>query len=134
MKALRARAFVLSIALVAATLLSAGAQQPAAPQQQLKPIANAGPDEVAAVGVPVTLDASASTGGAPLSYAWTFASRPTGSTAVLTAPNTVNPTFVPDLPGTYSVRLVVSSAKAKSKPDTVNVTARHNVVPIAAAG
>jgi len=49
-----------------------------------------------------------------LSYAWAFVSKPAGSTAVLANPNTVNPTFVPDMAGPYVVELVVSANGASS--------------------
>lgn len=38
-------------------------------------------------------------------YAWSFVSRPTGSTAAITNPTTLTPTFVADATGTYVVAL-----------------------------
>ncbi len=66
------------------------------------------------------LDGSGSTapGGATLSYAWSFASKPTGSDAVLVDENTANPTFVPDKAGQYTVQLVVG-ANGDSSPRAV---------------
>jgi hypothetical protein len=62
------------------------------------------------------LDGSKSTSsGGALSYAWSFVSKPAGSTAVLANANTVNPTFVPDVAGPYAVQLVVSANGASSE-------------------
>jgi len=57
------------------------------------------------------LDGSKSTasGGEALSYAWSFVSKPAGSGATLANANAVNPTFVPDKAGPYTVQLVVSA-------------------------
>ena len=61
------------------------------------------------------LDGSKSTSsGGALSYAWSFVSKPTGSTAVLANATTANPTFVPDKAGPYAVQLVVSANGASS--------------------
>jgi len=66
------------------------------------------------------LDGSKSTSsdGSPLSYAWSFVSRPSGSSAQLVGADTVNPTFVPDIGGTYVAQLVVS-ANGVSSPRAV---------------
>ncbi len=101
------------------------------------PVAEAGPAQNVTIPATVTLDGSGSfdPNGSALGYTWTFASRPTGSTATLNAPTTVNPTFSPDLPGQYLVRLVVNDGSLDSSPDTVLITASSdNSAPIANAG
>ncbi len=98
------------------------------------PTASAGAARAVATGATVTLDGSASRdpGGAALSYAWTLASRPTGSTAVLAAATTVGPRFVADLPGTYSAQLVVSNGSSSSAAASVNISASFtNAAPSA---
>ena len=99
------------------------------------PIANAGPDQGAYVDDPVRLDGSNSTcpTGDTLTYSWIFASVPPGSGSTIDAPNSSTPTFVPDLPGDFVLRLVVSCAGVDSTPDTVTVAARLDV-PVAYAG
>jgi hypothetical protein len=101
------------------------------------PVANAGPAQNVTIPATVTLDGTGSfdPNGSALGYTWTFQSRPTGSTATLNAPNTANPTFSPDLPGEYVVRLVVNDGSLNSSPATVLITASSdNSVPIANAG
>ena len=68
------------------------------------------------------LDGSKSTSsdGSALTYAWTFVSTPTGSTATLSGADTAKPTFVPDKAGAYAVQLVVS-ANGVSSPRSVTV-------------
>jgi hypothetical protein len=103
----------------------------------LAPTAAAGPNQTVRPGTLVHLDGSASnddnTATAQLSFAWSFESTPLGSTATLTAANTVTPSFVPDAFGTYVVRLVVTDqAGAASAPAAVVIG--QNTPPMAHAG
>ena len=102
------------------------------------PTANAGPDQAIHAGQPVTLDGSQSfddnTPTAELLFTWTLASRPEGSAAALAGADTVSPTFVADLPGTYVLSLVVTDVDSHSStPDTV-VVSSVNAAPTANAG
>ena len=100
------------------------------------PVANAGPDQGGiALGSRVTLDGSASSdaNGDPLTYSWSLTSRPAGSAAVLTGPNTVSPTFTVDRAGAYVVQLIVNDGTVNSAPNTVSITT-VNVAPVANAG
>jgi len=58
---------------------------------------------------------------------------PNGSKVGFSNAREANPTFVPDLPGTYIARLVVSDGQMNSSPDTVAITAdieqQNNHVP-----
>lgn len=87
------------------------------------PNADAGPDQGAFVGNVVSLDGSASNDPDfdPITFAWTLIASPAGSTAALSQANTATPFFVPDLPGTYVVELVVSDPFVASAPDTVTI-------------
>ena len=101
------------------------------------PVAHAGDNQNVTVGATVTLDGSRSNDANrdPLSYRWHFVSRPSGSNAVLTAPNTVRPTFVADRPGNYVLGLVVNDGKVDSTEARVTITAAVvNSPPVAHAG
>lgn len=99
------------------------------------PTANAGLDQVVVAGQTVHLDGTASSDpeGTPLTFAWTFASRPTGSTAVLSNATTATPTFVADRAGNFVVQLIVSDGQLFSVPDTVLIST-SNTPPVANAG
>ena len=99
------------------------------------PTANAGPDQTVFVMDTVYLDGSASSDvdGDSITYSWRFTAMPPGSTAALSDPTIVNPSFEVDVPGTYSVQLVVNDGKADSKPDIVNINT-ENSPPVAIAG
>ena len=99
------------------------------------PVANAGLDQTALVTQAVTLDGSGSSDvdGNPLTFAWSFVSRPAESSASLAAPTSVRPTFVVDAPGTYVVQLVVNDGVVDSRPDTISITTT-NSPPVANAG
>ena len=100
------------------------------------PVANAGPDQNIHANGLVTLDGSGSSDpdGNPITYAWSFLSRPPGSSAAFSNPTVVNPTFVADQPGDYQVQLIVTdSFGGISQPDQV-VISTLNSAPIAEAG
>jgi len=73
------------------------------------PVADAGVDQGAFVGQPVTLDGSASydPDSDLLEFSWTL-TAPDGSKASLTGEKTSHPTFTPDVPGTFTAKLTVN--------------------------
>lgn len=99
------------------------------------PVAAAGADVTVAVGQTAALTGAASSDpeGATLTYQWTLASRPTGSSATLTGATTATPSLVTDEPGAFAVDLVVSDGTLSSGADRVIVTAT-NLPPVVNAG
>lgn len=101
------------------------------------PTADAGPDQNVATGSNVTLDGSGSqdADNDPLTYHWTLASRPAGSSAALSSGTQPDSSFTADMDGTYVIELVVNDGTADSAPTTVTVTASQaNSAPTANAG
>lgn len=99
------------------------------------PVADAGPDKSVFVGNTVYLDGSKSSDvdGNPLTYSWSFLSKPGGSSAQLSNSSAVMPSFTVDKSGTYTVQLIVNDGLASSTPDTVNINTL-NSPPVANAG
>ena len=91
----------------------------------LRPVANAGPDQSVTAGDLVQLDGTGSSDsdGDLLSYAWVLKSAPAGSAAALSDPASPTPTFTADLAGDYEIELVVNDGLEDSSGDTVVVTA-----------
>ena len=77
------------------------------------PVADAGPAQTVALGATVTLDGSGSSDvdGDALTYEWALINIPDDSTAVLSDPTAVQPSFVADLAGDYLVQLIVTTAR-----------------------
>ena len=51
----------------------------------------------------------------PLSYTWSFTSKPDASNAQLQNPTSINPSFIPDVAGNYRVQLVVTAGGISSR-------------------
>lgn len=102
------------------------------------PVANAGANQNVTTTRVVTLSGTGSTdaNGDTLTYAWSFASKPTSSTAALSSATASAPTFTADLAGTYVVNLIVNDGKVNSSNvSAVTVTASAaNSTPVANAG
>jgi hypothetical protein len=99
------------------------------------PVANAGSDQIVPRNSLAQLDGSGSADpeGGALTYEWTLMTRPAGSTATLSNPNIVNPTFTADRPGTYVAQLVVNDVLSITASDSVQITTA-NQLPLANAG
>ena len=93
--------------------------------QNRTPTANAGANQDVSVTLRVQLDGSGSSDpdGDPLTFRWSLASVPSGSTTALDNPTTESPSFVADLPGGYVVQLVVNDGANDSPPDQATIAA-----------
>lgn len=91
----------------------------------LPPVANAGPDLNAIIGVRAFLDGSASSDpeGSAISYAWKVKKQPLRSLAKGTFNDATlsRPAFVPAKEGTYELELTVNDGFYDSVPDVVEV-------------
>jgi RHS repeat-associated protein len=103
--------------------------------QSVPPVADAGPDQAVSVAAHVQLDGSksAAANGGPLTYRWALIARPSGSSATLTAPTTVNASFTVDRAGVYVAQLIVNDGSSDSAP-SVAVVSTGNIRPVADAG
>ncbi len=96
------------------------------------PVADAGKDQTVTVGETVSLDAgeSSDVDGDNLTYQWSFFSKPQGSIASLSDAGAVNPTFVADLEGSYTIQLIVNDGTLNSNLGTVLITASVQTVQV----
>jgi hypothetical protein len=108
------------------------------PPQNTPPVADAGVDQAAETGSPVTLDGTGSfdADGDSITYSWTL-QAPAGSGAALSSPASATPGFTPDVSGQYVAVLIVSDGTEDSAADSVTVTVTApptNTAPVADAG
>jgi len=98
----------------------------------IAPFANAGANQYVSVGATVNLNGSASSdaNGDMLTYAWTIISKPSGSTANLSASTTAFPSFTADVNGNYVVGLTVNDGKISSSQSSVNITAMISILVV----
>jgi len=91
----------------------------------VKPVADAGGNQVVIVGDLALLDGSGSydANNDPLTYSWDMVSIPKGSFATLNNPLSVNPNLEPDIQGLYLVSLVVNDGFLDSDPSNATILA-----------
>jgi len=99
------------------------------------PSCNAGPDLEATIGETISLDGTATTDpdGDPLLYQWLIVERPEGSTATLTDITLSVATFIPDVAGTYSIRIRADDG-SESCTDFMTLVVTGNTPPTCDAG
>ncbi|MCC6620912.1 MAG: hypothetical protein IT385_06640 [Deltaproteobacteria bacterium] len=103
--------------------------------ENLPPVAVVGPGTTVFVGQSATLDGSASDDpeGDPLTFAWLLTTRPEGSAAVVSGTGAVV-TLVPDVPGTYTVKLDVFDGHDLAAVETTVLALSPDEVTVAAIG
>lgn len=104
----------------------------------VKPTAVAGSNQAIHSGQVINLDGSGSfddtTASINLKYSWSISSSPPNSTTALVGANSVNPSFLADLPGTFELELIVEDEAGNvSDPSVVSVSS-ENAAPQANAG
>jgi hypothetical protein len=106
-------------------------------EDNIIPVANAGPDQSVSTNSLVSLDGNRSVDANQdqLTFLWEISSRPQGSNVTLSSSNGSTTTFSPDEDGTYVVSLVVNDGIAHSILDeVVIVSTTGNSAPTANAG
>ena len=89
----------------------------------VKPVADAGLSQSLIVGETGTLDGSQSSdaNGDALTYHWSLVEVPAGSTSQILNPTAPQSTYKPDLPGSYTIQLVVNDGIVNSDPGTIQI-------------
>jgi hypothetical protein len=103
----------------------------AEPPPNNPPTAVAEKSQTVEVGNRVQLDGSKSSDPDkdPLTFLWTFISKPANSKAAFDDPTSVTPAFIPDVAGDYSIALIVNDGKVDSPPATVLISAFKKILP-----
>lgn len=93
--------------------------------ENVKPVADAGGNQVVTVRDYVELDGSGSydANGDDLTYSWNITSGPKDSLTELFGSDTVNPSLIPDTEGSYDISLVVNDGLLDSDPDNIEILA-----------
>jgi hypothetical protein len=94
----------------------------------VRPIADAGPDQAVAVPTTVSLDGTGSSDADNdlLTYNWSIINAPSGNTSVFSDPGIVDPTLDLDLEGNYILQLIVNDGTVDSDADSVIVNATQS--------
>jgi hypothetical protein len=94
------------------------------------PIADAGIDQVLLVGSTVTLsgEQSSDPDEDALTYLWSMTAVPDGSAVSLSDVSAINPTFIADTVGIYTLQLIVDDGIASSDPDIVEVSITEETI------
>lgn len=121
---MRQRQRLLAIGVVLVAVACGGNDAPGPP---VSPHSVAGNDQTVQTHTVVQLDGSGSNDplNRPLSYHWSIAGAPAGSTATIADPLAVRTTITPDLDGTYNILLVVTAGN-EQEGSTVHVFAQSS--------
>jgi hypothetical protein len=91
--------------------------------ENLPPVAEVGPDQIAIVNEPVSLYGTATDlDNDAIAFSWRFTKTPTGSTAQLASPNDASTYFTPDRPGVYVATLTPGDFLGAGTPASTTIT------------
>ena len=116
--------YVLNLVVNDGTVNSAAATVTiAASAANAAPVANAGTNQHVMTGGLANLDGgkSSDANNEALSYKWAFTSKPAGSTAEISGSTTSLPTFIPDVDGSYIVKLIVNDGELDSSGSVITI-------------
>lgn len=116
--------YVVQVTVTDAAGLASSAANVTISSANMPPTAHAGDAQAAVVGQTVTLNGAGSfdPDGDTLTYMWGFLDKPLGSLTVLAGAVTPTPSFTPDLPGQYTVGLMVSDGVGGSPQAQVTIS------------
>jgi hypothetical protein len=125
--------YIIQLVVVDSFGLVSDADEIVVTSENVKPVADAGVNQVVLVGDTVFLDGSGSydANGNDLTYSWSLVDKPKSSAAELSFPAAVDPIFVADVEGIYIASLVVNDGELDSRPSNVTILAieQGNVTP-----
>lgn len=104
-------------------------------EANIRPVANAGFDQLTTIGEPTILDGSRSSdiNGDMLSYRWSILSKPADSFSVLENASAPIANLIPDTDRTYILQLAVTDMNGLTDYDTVLLSGEY-IVPVAISG
>jgi len=122
----RQRSLAICVAVVI-VLAALGCNGDSTPGPPVSPHSVAGNDQIVATHTVVQLDGTGSSDplNRPLSYHWSIAAAPPGTTATIADPFSAKTTFIPDVDGTYDILLVVSAGN-EQEGSTVHILAQSS--------
>jgi hypothetical protein len=117
--------YIFSLTVNDGELTSAGAQTSVIVEEEnVAPIANAGPDQKVLIGQVVNLSAAGSfdQNGDPLNFEWRFVSKPLGSLTIINNFILSDASIIPDMAGQYIIQLIANDFEFDSEPDQITIT------------
>ncbi len=99
----------------------------------IRPVADAGPDQTLSAGAPLALDGSGSfdADNDPLAHQWYFTTLPEGASPLIEDPTNASASYNAYIAGLYVGQLIVDDGVLASEPDAAVITVIDDVGPVA---
>lgn len=133
----RVKAVCIAVSFTTLLMACGGGGSGGSSSRNTAPEANAGPDQTGIdINTEISLDGGASSDadGDPITFSWIIAAAPPTSTAVLSDATVSNPTFSPDVEGSYIFELIVNDGEVASSSDSVGIATSLSEPPVARFG